>query len=115
MTFELIKDFSGLEFFGNIPDTPNEVDERVEVFQLEESDWDILDKDFVDPINNLCNTLLDYGDVDFFNKEQCSLLKSWLVDKLQQNLPARDKLLYSKLLDFADQAIMMGTGIVIEL
>lgn len=115
MTFELVKDYSGLEYYGDIPETPSEPDERVEVFQLEEEDWDILNDGFIDPINSLCNTVLDYGDVDFFDSDKCLLMRTWLIEKLKQNLTEREKCLYSVLLDFSERAIRLETGIVIEL
>jgi len=115
MTLELIKSFEGLSFYGDIPETFNEPEEKVEKYQLQETDWLFLNKGFVDPINRLCDSTLDYGDVDFFNKDKCILMKSWLKDKLKQELTERERCLYSRLLDYTERAISLDTGIVIEL
>lgn len=81
-----------------------------------DSDIDLLNKDFIDPVDRLCGALLGIGDVDFFNVSQCRLLASWLRARLAQKpLEPRLETIYTALLDYANRAIQYRTGIVIEL
>ena len=81
---------------------------------LEESDWPILSQNYVDPVNGLCGTLLDYGDVDHFNQSQCARLKAWLEIQLSSGLDGRTRYLYEKLLGFATRAIEIGIVVLVE-
>lgn len=115
MTFTLIKDYTGLTYYGNIPNSPDPLDDRVEEFSLEESDAELLLKYFVQPMWYLVDSVLDDGDVDYFDKEKCAKMKPWLENELGKNKPERLKFLYEKLLDFVSRAIELETGVVIEL
>ena len=115
VTITLINDTTGLHYYGYIPCNPEPLDSRVEVFQLEEPDRELLVNDFIDPINELCDSLLGDGDVDYLNKDKCVKMKGWLVNRFTPQMNPRLKELYLKLLDFSNRAIEKNTGIVIEL
>lgn len=104
--------------YGNIPNVPNESNAAAEVFHFvldsglsfDEFYWRI-----VDPINSLCGTLLDDGDVDYIESEACVVLLDWAKGLLQE---AEDRWLREwllKLIEFATRAVDLGTGLVVEL
>ena len=115
MVFILALDLSDVDYYGHIPELPHDTCRKAEAFELDPSDWLLLDEDFIDPINALCGTLLDNGDVDYFNEAQCALLSNWLGIRLGQTLDTRLAVLYTKLKEFSDRAILLGTGVVVEL
>lgn len=114
--FELIKDFSVIKsYYGYIPETADAPNWAIEQFPIDEEDVALLCNDFVEPIDKACGSLLDCGDVDYFDVEQCEKLKNWLDDRLTRPCPDRLCQLYDVLLDYASRAIDMRTGLVIEL
>ena len=115
MNFSLILDYTGLNYYGHLPEIPYPPDSRVEVYYFEDKENELLCEDFVDSINDYCDTLLDDGDIDYFDKAKCILLKSWLEKRLPSVSNERLKSLYGKLLEFANRAIKLGTGVVVEL
>lgn len=115
MKFELALNLDNVPYYGNVPDFFDCTDKKSEIFTLEPSDWPLLNSDFIDPINEQCETLLDYGDIDFLDVDQCKLLNKWLSDRLSRNCNTRLRVLYEKLQEFATRAIALGTGIVVEL
>lgn len=86
MRATLILDFAGMTFYGGvIPNTPLIPDDRVdETCFLDEEDQELLEKDFIDSVNQTCDSLLDIADVDYFDLEKCKKLKSWLEDRLKK-------------------------------
>ncbi len=116
LKFELIKDMTGLEMYGDIPCLPIDYDEKEgERFLGEESDsWLLLD-DFVKNIDKICTNDLDYGDVDYFNKSKCIIIKSWLEERKKDPLSDRLQILYQVLEEYIEKAITLGTGVVIGL
>ncbi|MCQ2092349.1 MAG: hypothetical protein MJY85_06675 [Fibrobacter sp.] len=115
MKFALILDYAGLEYYGHIPVVPYPPDSRVEVFYFEDEENDLLLEDFVPPINQACGTLLDDGDLDYFDQAKCTILKSWLEERLPNISSDILVNLYRKLLEFAARAIELNTGVVVEL
>ena len=115
MRFVLALCLDGAAYYGHIPELPYETCDMAEVFLLEESDWELLNSQFVDSVNGLCGTLLDYGDVDYLEPSQCIQLEEWLKSQLARELNDRTRYLYSKLLDFAARAVEIDTGVMIEL
>lgn len=115
MKYELIKNMEGVDMYGNIPDLPVELDEgRAERFVGEESDAWLLLGHFVPEIDKVCANLLDYSDVDFFDSNQCVVIKKWLEENKTTDNPRLNEL-YGVLYDFVSRAIDLGTGVVIEL
>jgi len=116
MRITLILDYSGLTYYGDIPNTPFPPDPRIEETRfIEDSDIDLLDEDFIDPINETCETALDRHDVDYFDTAKCVKLKSWLEDRLVKDIHPRLKEIYEAMLRHTQKAIEQRTGIVIEL
>ena len=115
--FSLVLQPDKLRTYGDIPDVPNKSDETAETYRfLEEGDFDLLDQYFIDEVNKLTGTLLDYGDVDYLNEQRCKQLLPWLNQQLdRQDLPPRLISIYQLLKDLAERAIDLGTGVVIEL
>lgn len=115
MKYELIKNMEGVDMYGNIPDLPVELDEgKAERFVGEESDaWLLLDH-FVPGIDKVCGNLLDYSDVDFFDSNQCVVIKKWLEKNKVTDNPRLNEL-YDVLYDYISRAIELGTGVIIEL
>ena len=116
MKFELIKMMDGLKIYGDIPSLPVDYsDEQGERYVGEESDSWLLLEDMVHNIDPLINNLLDYGDVDYFSKEKCIVLKKWLNNRKEKEMSPRLNELYAVLSEYVDKAIDLGTGVVIEL
>ena len=115
MRLILIRDFQGLHYYGYIPETNNARKEQIEVFELNKEDEDLLDKDFVTSVDDLCHSLIDPGDVDFLNADQCRLLLGWLRERLKDPLEPRLEIIYNVLVRFVQKAIELDTGIVFDL
>lgn len=115
MTFELVLSTAGVGYYGYIPFPTPQSKKNFEKYYLEEGDGDLLDEDFVDSIDAVCNALVDVGDVDYLNAEQCKILREWIADRLTRSCADRLKVLYAKLDEYAARAIELGTGVVIEL
>ena len=115
MRLILIRDFQGLHYYGYIPETNNARREQIEVFELNKEDEGLLDKDFVTPVDDFCHSLIDPGDVDFLNADQCRLLLGWLRKRLKDPLEPRLEIIYNVLVRFAQKAIELDTGIVFDL
>lgn len=116
MKFELIINSEGLDMYGNVPCLPvTDIDGIGERFVGEESDsWALLE-DFVAGIDPICHNVLDYGDVDYFDSQQCAVIKEWLTARMKKDMTPRLRYLYEILLDYLSRAIELGTGVVVEL
>lgn len=115
MLFALVKEPESLTYYGYVPNVPHKTDETAEVYLLSDEDKLLLNKDFVDGINTICNSLLDDGDVDYFDTTKCALMEKWLSDRLMKPCEPRLAELYTKLMEYAVKAVKIGTGVVIEL
>ena len=102
-------------YYGKIPGGPYGSDHHSEVYRMLESDRDPLDEDFTDDVNRVCDTMLGYGDIDFFDTKQCKLLAGWPEARLMRPISPRLATIYRKLDEFARRAVAYGTGMVIEL
>lgn len=115
MELVLVLSLEGLNYYGYIPETFQAKPGQTESFELTEGDEDLLDKDFIGPIDRLCNSLIDPGDVDYLNAEQCKLMLGWLEWRFTEPINPRLETIYRKLVEFANKAIELGTGIVFDL
>ena len=114
--FELIKDMSAIKcYYGDIPVTASASQSAYEGYGISSADEDLLMEDFVDQVNDLCGTFLDYGDIDYFDSAKCIKLKSWLESRLEQPCHLRLRELYVVLLGYAMRAIELGTGVVVTI
>ena len=114
MHFALIHKLAGFTYYGDIPEIPKLPDDRFELFPLSFEDRELL-MPFIVDINNMCDTTLDFGDVDFFDKEKCILLESYIKNLNEDSFNQRLLYIFSVLKDFAQKAQVLGTGIVLEL
>ena len=116
MYFALIL-LAGLKpVYGPIPHIPNESDETVEIWGIEESDSDLLDEYFVEAAWNLIHSLVDWGETDMYDAEQCAKLAPWLAAQIQrEDIPARLVELYAKMKEFCERAVRLGTGVIIDM
>ncbi|MDD5974103.1 MAG: hypothetical protein PUC01_10360 [Spirochaetales bacterium] len=114
MHIVLIKKLVGFSYYGNIPEIPNTEDDRFEVFPLTFDDRDLI-MPFVFEINKACGTALDFGDVEFFDNEQCRLLEGFIDTISFSRLNPRQSLLIEVIKSFSKEAQALKTGIVIEL
>lgn len=115
MAFSLVKSLNHVSYYGNIPEPLPGYESDFDEFRLEQDDLILLNDDFVDPINETCGTLLDYGDIDYFDASQCKELCMWLEDRLGKDCDDRLAVLYRKLHEYAIKAVELGTGLVVEL
>lgn len=114
MHFALIHKLAGFTYYGDIPEIPKLPDDRFELFPLSFEDRELL-MPFIVDINSMCDTTLDFGDVDFFDKEKCILLESYIKNLNEDSFNQRLLHIFSVLKDFAQKAQVLGTGIVLEL
>jgi len=118
MKFELIINSEGLDMYDDIPCLPVEDSElggKGERFLGEESDSWLLLEDFADVIYPICNHVLSYGDVDYFEVDRCKIVKEWLEDRMKKPMTTRLEFLYGILMEYVERAIELGTGVVIGL
>lgn len=116
MFFALVVQSDAFECtYGDIPNVAADAGDAIEMFKLEDGDWDLLDSEFVDAAYHVCHALLDYGDIDYLDARQCALLQGWLDSRLEGSLEPRLRTLYHTLADYTQRAQALGTGVVIEL
>lgn len=94
--FVLFLDLNNIDYYGYIPEIPKDSTGRVEIFPLQ-NQWDDVElfMDDLSEINERCDALLDYGDVDYFDSKKCVKLREWIVERL--NKPIVEK--YNELLE----------------
>ena len=105
-------------YYGNIPEFSDAPPEAYELHRLDfpPTDFiDVIDLEFAFPVNDMCDALLGPGDVDYLDARQCELLVPWLAKRLAQPCPYPLNELYPKLLEFAQRAVELGTGVVVDL
>ncbi len=117
MRLTLFLTLEGARYYGYIPffEVGDENPQRIESYELTEEDENLLDEDFINPIDRLCNSLIDPGDVDYLNAEQCKLMLGWLEQRLREPVNPRLETIYRKLIEFANKSIELNTGIVFDL
>lgn len=119
MLLELIIDPALIKHhYGSIPETYDAPARAYERFSADYSADDYknaFDRDFVEPVNALCNSLIDRGDIDYLNANQCKQLIPWLEERLKRRNPYLLDEFYEKLLEYSRRAVALGTGIVLDL
>ena len=113
MKFVLFKETEGFKMYGDMPVIPMGNDPRVEKYELSYEDLDLM-MGIVDDLDNACNGLLDLGDVDYFIGEKLVALNKWLEINCNSENQKLNTLLL-KLKEFVEQAISLGTGVIITL
>ncbi len=117
MKIVVYKTLKNIPYYGDIPDFPELPDIRVEFyrFYIEREYWEEFEKDFIFPVNDLCGTTLDIGDVDYIGVEYCGKLKFWIENKLAGSVSPYLEPVCRKLLEFTERALEYKTGVGIEL
>lgn len=125
MLISLIKRPEKLTYsYGNIPDIPNEPEDIAQtvVFDFSffaeatDSEIDEFELRFLGPMNRICSTLLDYGDVDYVDFSCCTELAAWLDTELDRgNMAENERIFFDVLRQLALEASQLKTGLVIEL
>lgn len=113
MNLYFAKNLDNADFYVDTYDLTNKSSDDVMAYPLDESDWELLNERFVDEINQLCNTTLDYGDYDYFDYNKCKIIVEWIS---KNNLDKNSRLgeLLSKIEEYAYMAIESKTGIAID-
>ena len=114
MAIQLFLDLNELNYYGDIPEIPDNPVGRVEEFALSMEDIELFKGD-IDAIDSACNALLDIGDVDYFNAEKCEKLKTWIAERLKKDSPPRYREILEEINGYCERAISLNTGVVIEL
>ena len=123
MTAQLVLTLDGIDqYYGDIPEIyghPNNYEEYVAIdedYKNDENDLDwYLDEHFAIPVNELCDSLLGYGDVDYLDADKCKKLIPWLEESIKKESNGKVIDTYNKLKEFAKRAIDLNTGIIIEM
>ena len=120
MTAQLILTLEGIDkYYGDIPEVfghPNNYEEYTAIDEDDENELDwYLDEHFAIPVNELCNSLLGYGDVDYLDAKKCKKIIQWLKENVKRESNAKVKDIYNKLHEFAKRAVDLNTGIIIEM
>ena len=112
MEFRLIKTQTPTSCYGSIPDVDDQND--IEVHQFDAQDMDLMLDDFRFKVNSICGTLLDVGDIDFIPADKCPDLIAW-IEEQEDTCTPRIRGHYDILKQFAQQAVELQTGVVVEL
>ena len=115
MYFALIKDLTGMEYYGNIPEIFEADPSQYEKYTFSEEDRDFLMDDYVSEINEITGALLDYGDIDFLDSSRCKETSDWLENRIKEGVDDVHKDLCLTLLRYMNEAVRLDTGVVIEL
>ncbi|WP_288801157.1 hypothetical protein [uncultured Fibrobacter sp.] len=112
----LFKTLEGVPYYGDRPDAIDNGDARIETydFSIGQEYEDLLEEDFINPMYNLCGSLVDIDESDFFDVEKCAMLVNWLENRFRQEVHPVLKPVYEKILEYAQKAIEYGTGIIIQ-
>lgn len=114
MSIQLFLRLDGLDYYGDIPEKPDDSNGIVDEYALSSNDIKMILND-IDSIDDACDVLLDNGDVDFFNCEKCAKLKEWIDNRLKIAMEPRYRKILEVLKDYCIRAIELNTGVVIEL
>ena len=117
MDIMLVLTLDGIEkYYGDIPEVGDYPDKYEEASFYEDGLDDLyLDEHFALPVNELCGSILGYGDVDYLDANKCKKLISWLEENTKKESNAKVVEIYNKLKEFAKRAVDLNTGIIIEM
>ena len=89
--------------------------EKVDIY---EEEWDIdfnADNNIIMDMWAACNSIIDDGDYDFLDINQCNLLKNWLLEQMKKdNLSAERLQQYNSLLKYVNSALSYNIGLGME-
>lgn len=115
MKIELFNSFEGVtEYYGDIPESYNLPESQVDSTYYDLPENLAALSDFAMKVNDACDALLDIGDIDFFDVQKCKSLVRFLESYIPpENGPSPQ--FVKDLARYAKKAIMLKTGIVVEL
>ncbi len=97
---------------------PVENNQTIEYYILE-NDFDDVDLFFddgaIDEIAQRCDSLIGYGEDDYFNAEKCKILLGWIEERLLKPAVPRYKEMLEMLKNYCQRAIELNTGVYIDL
>ncbi|MCR5149701.1 MAG: hypothetical protein K6B52_00555 [Clostridiales bacterium] len=121
MQFVLFKTLENYEFnkLGwPIGFEPVENNPTIEYYILENL-WDDVDLFFddgaIDEIAERCDSIISYGEDDYFNADKCKTLLRWIEERLLKPAVPRYKEMLEILRDYCRRAIELNTGVYIDL
>ena len=115
MNIYLAKTIEGLKPYGPGYDLTMEAEEKVTKYEIAESDFDLMNLYLIDKINFACDSLLDYGDYDYFSPEKCKNMIECINQMDKSMFPPMLTEICNVLTNFALVAIESNTGIAIDL
>ena len=118
MKVALVKNYDGLDWFGDMPEAFAGNEAQAECHWLEEENRIPIARDFAWHTNGITDRCLDIYDVDYYDVDNCTKVANWLERRLNGEWgPCSDTLRkdYELILSLARRALNLGTGIVIEL
>ncbi len=114
MRIDLFKSLEGVSYYGDIPEVhglpESQVDSSCYCFDVELEEL----QRFADQVDEACGALIDVFDEDYFDAEKCKKLVG-LLDALNCTGNESMDAFIADLRRCAQQAIKLGTGIVLEL
>lgn len=115
MFFSLIKDASNLSMYGHIPEITRATEDEAETYRGDFEDGLLL-CDYLLPEmdKRIKDCLVDIGDLDYFDKDRCVILREILKEKLEAPPTPRLQELYTILDGYVKRAIELDTGVVLE-
>lgn len=113
---QLILTFDGInKYYGKIPEMFNHTNNYEEYILVDENmDDSYFDDNFIMPINKICTSLIG-GDVEYLNVEQCKKLVPWIEKNINKFTITKGKEIVVKILEYANRAIYLNTGIIIDI
>jgi len=119
MHFILFLTFDGIRWgiYGPCADHPYETNKKIRYYQLSNdwSDVDLFDDDHdIDEIAERCNSLISYGDADFFDAKKCRTIVNWVNERLKMPAAPRYREMLEVLRDFCNCAVELNTGVEID-
>lgn len=86
-----------------------------EEFFIDDETAEALERDgFLTDMWDRFDAVFDWGDCDFFPPEKCQKMQTWLLGRLDKNLPMNVRNVYENLLDYSKKAVLAGTGIYFD-
>lgn len=118
MDFILIKTLKGVKINEyNQPDFDLRRKDLIDVYHFSCDDADNMAKDMIWDYNMTdgLRLYLNIGELEYFNAENCKILKPRIEERLKKPIDPRLKELYTVLLDYISRAIEYNTGVWIDL
>ena len=84
-------------------------------YKLNQTEVEDFANNYVERINESCNTLLDLFDSDYLDTNKCIKLKEFIDNNKNELMNSKHANIFMKLEEYANIAIEKNTGILIDL